>query len=453
MIALDKRKNFAYGVLSTGYNNVATSITLGAGQGARFGTGAGDVPFNAVWWDYTSYPNPSEDPNKEIVRVTGISGDTLTITRAQEGTSATNKNTAGKQYRLALTITKKFIDDLETGFNADLTAMQSQIDNLGVPQAGNGVDGDVTISGTTTLTRDMAYNNLTIGASGILITNGFKVFVKGTTTINTGGVIHNDGGNGGTGDNGTSGNGAPINNGGAGGVGGASGTLAGGITGRAGVGGKDANTTADPGVAGSAGLTYSLVTTAGGAGGAGGQGTGGGAGGTAGGAGSAGSAPQVYPADITTGVLMAQFTSDTAIQRLRPATSVGGSGGGGSGHNYNGSVYGRGGGSGGSGGTGGIVVLVSKVIINNGTIRAKGGNGGTGGNGVSNGVGYASGGGGAGAGGHGGVVVVAYKTYSGSGSINVAGGNAGVGGTGGTGATNGGAGSAGSAGLSYQIQM
>lgn len=133
MIALDKRKNFAYGVLSTGYNNVATSITLGAGQGARFGTGAGDVPFNAIWWDYTSYPNPSEDPNREIVRVTAISGDTLTITRAQEGTSATNKNTAGKAYRLMLAFTVKTIDDIEAKTNAEITSLQNQINAITVP--------------------------------------------------------------------------------------------------------------------------------------------------------------------------------------------------------------------------------------------------------------------------------------------------------------------------------
>lgn len=40
----------------------------------------------------TNYPDPSDDPYVEIVRVTGISTDTLTVTRAQEGTSASNKN-------------------------------------------------------------------------------------------------------------------------------------------------------------------------------------------------------------------------------------------------------------------------------------------------------------------------------------------------------------------------
>ena len=42
---------------------------------------------------------------------------------------------------------------------------------------GNGADGDVTISGTVTLTRDMHYNTLTVPLGHILLTSGFKVFV------------------------------------------------------------------------------------------------------------------------------------------------------------------------------------------------------------------------------------------------------------------------------------
>lgn len=44
---------------------------------------------------------------------------------------------------------------------------------------GNGSDGNVTISGTVTLTRDMYYNDLTIPGGTTLNPNGFRVFVKG----------------------------------------------------------------------------------------------------------------------------------------------------------------------------------------------------------------------------------------------------------------------------------
>ena len=46
------------------------------------------------------------------MRVTNVAADTLAITRAQEGTVATNKNTAAKTYSLVLGITAKMISDL-----------------------------------------------------------------------------------------------------------------------------------------------------------------------------------------------------------------------------------------------------------------------------------------------------------------------------------------------------
>lgn len=107
-MAVDLAKNFAKGVLTTGYDASATSIVLGPGHGARFPT----VPFNAIYYNATDYPDPTDDPNKEVVRVTAISTDTLTITRAQEGTSASTKNTASKTYQLVAGPTAKLVDDV-----------------------------------------------------------------------------------------------------------------------------------------------------------------------------------------------------------------------------------------------------------------------------------------------------------------------------------------------------
>ena len=49
---------------------------------------------------------------------------------------------------------------------------------------GPGVDGNVTLTATTILTEDMYYNNLTVNPTVNLVTNGFRVFVKGTLTNN-----------------------------------------------------------------------------------------------------------------------------------------------------------------------------------------------------------------------------------------------------------------------------
>lgn len=107
MANLDAVANFIRLTVSGTYGSSDTSITLSSG-----GSSLPSPSFNAVWWDVTDYPDPSNDPNAEIVRVTNVSGNTLTITRAQEGTAATAKNLAGKTYQIVLALTAKMITDI-----------------------------------------------------------------------------------------------------------------------------------------------------------------------------------------------------------------------------------------------------------------------------------------------------------------------------------------------------
>lgn len=94
-------KNFAKGETLAGNTADATAITLKSGHGARFPA----TPFQAIWWNVSDYPDASDDPFVEIVQVTSISGDVLTVTRAQESTVASSKNAAGKRYFISATIT------------------------------------------------------------------------------------------------------------------------------------------------------------------------------------------------------------------------------------------------------------------------------------------------------------------------------------------------------------
>jgi len=112
---LDPVKNFAIVTVSTGYAAGATSIVLSSGDGAKLPAPSTDGAFNLVWYNSSDYPNPADDPNVEIVRCTGRSTDTLTVTRAQEGTADVNHNTGGKTYKMLLSITKKMIDDIKVG--------------------------------------------------------------------------------------------------------------------------------------------------------------------------------------------------------------------------------------------------------------------------------------------------------------------------------------------------
>jgi hypothetical protein len=115
-MALDNAANFVRVVVSTGYNSAATSIVLNGSYTTP------TAPFNMTWWDVTDYPDPSNDPNVEIVRVTTattVSGTTtLTVTRAQESTSATNKNLSSKTYNMLAGLTAKVINtDIPSAIN------------------------------------------------------------------------------------------------------------------------------------------------------------------------------------------------------------------------------------------------------------------------------------------------------------------------------------------------
>jgi hypothetical protein len=98
---MDQVKNFAKATVDGAYESTDTEIDVLTSEGSRFPT----PPFNAVWWNATDYPDPSDDPIKEVVRVTAIAIDTLTITRAQEGTAAEDHNEAGKTYKLVAGLT------------------------------------------------------------------------------------------------------------------------------------------------------------------------------------------------------------------------------------------------------------------------------------------------------------------------------------------------------------
>ena len=103
--------NFGKVTVSTTYDAVATSIVLTTGHGSRLPS---TFPYPLTWWNATDNADPADDGNKEIVIVTNRSGDTLTITRAGEGTSASTKNTGGKVYKMVLGLTKAMWDSLFT---------------------------------------------------------------------------------------------------------------------------------------------------------------------------------------------------------------------------------------------------------------------------------------------------------------------------------------------------
>lgn len=111
---LDAVTNFGKVTVSTGYTSLDMVIVLISGDGTKLPNPSIDGQFNLTWWNSTDYTDPADDPNKEIVRVTARIGDTLTLTRAQEGTSASIKNLSGKTYKMILAVTAKMIPDIQS---------------------------------------------------------------------------------------------------------------------------------------------------------------------------------------------------------------------------------------------------------------------------------------------------------------------------------------------------
>lgn len=287
------------------------------------------------------------------------------------------------------------------------SAMWAYPGGISVNDFGDGSDGSVTInSGTTVLARTMYYDNLTVSGTGVLNTNGHKIYVRGTLAISGSGSIVRVASNGNNGSGGSAG----------GGAGGLANVDMGGSGGGAGGG------------AGGSGLAGSSGNPGGSVGAYTGYGSGGGNGGEAGSGGPGGTtaAFTFVPERIV--------RHDHIYMLNYKQGGQGGAGGGG------GSCppLGQGGGGGGGGAGGGVIMIFAANFNNTSSIGVvcRGGNGGNGGNAT---VGNSRGGGGGGGGGGGHIYLVTVAVTN-LGTLNVSGGN---GGNGGNGNGSGGAGSPG----------
>ena len=199
----DAHSNFGYSTVSTAPVPALTgiSLTVAAGQGALFPI----APFNCTVWPADVQPLAS---NAEIVRVTAIVGDTLTITREQEGTAAV---AIAEGYQIANTTTVKVFTDIEAAIgggsvtSVGLTADASIFTITNSPIVGAGdIDLSLTaqnankvLAGPTTgadavptfrqiieddlALTDITNNNATTGRHGFLakLSNVAKEFLNG----------------------------------------------------------------------------------------------------------------------------------------------------------------------------------------------------------------------------------------------------------------------------------
>jgi hypothetical protein len=162
---VDQHTNFSKGILLQGYTNSDTIVSLIPGNGSKFPNSSGGE-YNLVWWNNTDYSDPADDPQVEIVRVISTVGDVFTILRAQEGTSATNKNIPNKTYKMVLSFTQHVLDEI-------LAAA-----GVGTVTSGSSEGAGIAVYDSVNSTASILFfKSLTAGANVTLTDNGTSISI------------------------------------------------------------------------------------------------------------------------------------------------------------------------------------------------------------------------------------------------------------------------------------
>jgi hypothetical protein len=179
-MSFDAHANLCATLITNSPGTGGTSFTVTTGTGALFPT----APFNCTVWLAPAFPVSASGqlsvPSSvlgEIVRVTSITGDTLTVSRAQESTTALNV-VAG--WTIANTITALDITTIENatggGSGNVTTSGNSTANQLAHFTTGTNVEG-ITLSGDGSISNTGA---LTITKSNS-VPFGNAAFVSTTT--------------------------------------------------------------------------------------------------------------------------------------------------------------------------------------------------------------------------------------------------------------------------------
>lgn len=190
--------NNAVATIASSITNVATSITLAAGKGALFPTPSGGDFFLATLYELSG----TSEVNHEIVRCTARSTDTLTVTRAQEGTTGRAFN-AGTAIELRLTASSLWpasgVNNVPSGnlaastVQAALNELQSDIDTRATSSSLSSHTGATTgAHGMTAFGADLvdsadasaARGTLGLGSAATTASTAYATAAQGTTADN-----------------------------------------------------------------------------------------------------------------------------------------------------------------------------------------------------------------------------------------------------------------------------
>jgi len=188
---LDQIANFVRGSTDASVNSTQTTISV---QDASIFPDPANGKYNLVLWDDGSHPRPDQDPDVEIVRVTGrdTTNNDLTVSRGQEGTSGVS-HPSGSALQLSPTAavfgdiaaTDQPVEDFPTDDTTQGNVLKTQGDGsttFGDAPAPNFDD----IPGrklSFQKSKDLSTN--TSNTAGIIFNNtGSKLFVSDNSDVN-----------------------------------------------------------------------------------------------------------------------------------------------------------------------------------------------------------------------------------------------------------------------------
>ena len=175
--SFDGHKNFAQTLVAVAPSPATSgnSLTVSTGTGSLLPA----TPFNATVQPVGVLPTST---NAEIVRVTNITGDVLTITRGQEGTTPLAIEAA---YQIGATVTAKTLTDIESAVNQASAGTTFNV-------LDHGVVGDGSTDNTAALNTLLT----TVGSGGggiVFFPPGYYVVSTGTLNVPIGVIIRGSG--------------------------------------------------------------------------------------------------------------------------------------------------------------------------------------------------------------------------------------------------------------------
>jgi len=155
-----KFANNAYSTLSAGITDVATSFDV-----------ASVSTFPTIGVSDHMYLSIVGSAYVEIIKVTGVSGTTLTVVRGQDGTTGTAHDSGD---RVELRVTTAMLEDAIADSNAD--AFKNITDGTNIIVADSTSD-TLTITGTggATVTNTPGTDTITIDAPAAGVSAGFSI--------------------------------------------------------------------------------------------------------------------------------------------------------------------------------------------------------------------------------------------------------------------------------------